>query len=455
MAIFGKTTGGGIMDVIRCDEPNYLVWKWHPEGTVAGGNNKENAIRWGSPLRVKDGSVAVFVYSDEQGFHQDYIEGPFDDILETSNLPIIANIVGLAYAGGAPFQAEVYFINLAEIIQLKFAVPYFDVFDPRFLDFGVPTAVRGVISFKITDYMQFIKLHRLDAFSLEDFRSQVKDAVSRYVKATVSNAPEENNIPVIQLERKIDTINDIVEKRIKERLNEEFGVTVSSVDISAIEIDKSSTGYKELSSVTKDLTAATAKAQTEVGIKEMKDSQKLGILERAGRAFVDIKEDAYARRKKTQTANFSAYQTEAQEHVGVAGAEGLGKMGSGDGSGGGMNPASMMTGMVVGSTIGQNIAGAMSGVMQKLSPSKEDEAENDSTPPPIPKIQYHVALNGNAEGPYDMSTIELMIKDGKINDSTLVWKEGLEDWVKAEDEEAIATLILANTQQSPPPIPQQ
>lgn len=450
MGIIGKRTGGGFMDVIRCDEPSYLVWKWHPEGTQAGKNNKENSIRWGSPLRVKDGSVAVFVYSDETGLHQDYIEGPFDDIVETKNLPVIAGIVGLAYAGGTPFQAEVYFINLAEIIQLKFAVPFFDVFDPRFLDYGVPTAVRGTISFKITDYMDFIRLHRLDTFTLEDFRSQIRDAVSRYVKATVANAPESYNIPVIQIERKIDLVNDIVEERLKNRLQSEFGVTVSSVDISAIEIDKASAGYKQLKEVTKDLTTATLKAQTEVGIKEMRDSQKLGIFEKAGRAFVDIKEDAYARHKKTQAANFDVYQVEAQEHVGVEGAKGLGKMGSGNG--GGINPASMMAGIAVGGTIGQNIAGAMNGVIQKINPTKT-EPEASVTPPPIPQVKYHVAINGSAEGPFDLATIKNMIGEGKLSGETLVWKQGMEGWVKAESEDVIAEMIREKDAQTPPPIP--
>ena len=60
MALLKKTKG--LMDVIRCDEPSYLIWKWHPSGTQLGANDRENAIRWRSSLRVKDGEVAVFVY---------------------------------------------------------------------------------------------------------------------------------------------------------------------------------------------------------------------------------------------------------------------------------------------------------------------------------------------------------------------------------------------------------
>jgi hypothetical protein len=73
MALFGKKNEGGLLDVIRCDEETYLIWKWRPRhaGMAAGADvnesKKENAIRWGSSLRVKDGEVAVFVYKQKDG----------------------------------------------------------------------------------------------------------------------------------------------------------------------------------------------------------------------------------------------------------------------------------------------------------------------------------------------------------------------------------------------------
>lgn len=262
MALFDKNNRkGGFMDEIRCDEPSYLIWKWHPSGVQSGQTVRENSIRWGSSLRVKDGEVAVFVYKQKDGTMQDFIVGPFDQTIKTANFPILASIVGLAYEGGTPFQAEVYFINLARVIQVKFAVPYFDVYDPRFADFGVPVAVRGTVSFGIADYREFIKLHRLSEFNLEDFQRQIRDAVSRYVKDTVANAPASHNIPLVQIETKTATINDAVEYDISERLKETFGVVVSGVDIGAIEIDKSSDGYRELMGVTKDIAGATVKAK--------------------------------------------------------------------------------------------------------------------------------------------------------------------------------------------------
>ena len=251
MAFFNKNNRtGGFMDEIRCDEPSYLIWKWHPSGSQSGENNRENSIRWGSSLRVKDGEVAVFVYKQKDGTMQDFIVGPYDQIIKTANFPVLASIVGLAYEGGTPFQAEVYFINLAQIIQVKFGVPFFDVYDPRFADFGVPVSVRGTISFKISDYREFIKLHRLTDFNLEDFQQQIRDAVVRYVKDIVANAPAANDIPLVQIETKTSQINDVVEYDVSERLRENFGVIVSGVDLSAVELDKSSDGYKQLMAVT-------------------------------------------------------------------------------------------------------------------------------------------------------------------------------------------------------------
>ena len=208
MGLFSRKSEGGLMDVIRCDEQEYLVWKWRPAGAALNETKRENAIRYGSSLRVKDGEVAVFVYKQNDGSSMDFIEGPHDQTIKTENFPILSSIVGLGFGGSSPFQAEIYFINLSGVMQIRFAVPYFDVFDPRFLDFAVPMAARGTITFNVTDYRSFIKLHRLINFDLDQFKAQVKDAVTKYVKGVIANIPSDHGIPVLQIERKLLQINE-------------------------------------------------------------------------------------------------------------------------------------------------------------------------------------------------------------------------------------------------------
>ena len=432
MGLFDRNKkNGGFMDQIRCDEPSYLIWKWHPAGAQPN-NNRENAIRWGSSLRVKDGEVAVFVYKQKSGIMQDFIEGPYDQIIKTANFPVLASIVGLAYEGGTPFQAEIYFINLAQIIQTKFAVPFFDVYDPRFLDFGVPVAVRGTINFRISNYRAFIKLHRMDNFSLNDFQLQIRDAVSRYVKNAVANAPADHNIPVVQIERKTMQITELVEEDLKQRLSDNFGVSVSGIDIGTIEIDKTSDGYHQLMKVTQDMAAATVQAQTAVNIKEMLDKQRIEAENYAETLRIQREESQYAQRKQTQSANFAAYQVEKQAEVGVAGANALGQMGSngaGDVSGGGFNPASMMAGMAIGGAMGQNIAGTMNNMMAGMN----QPVQAGVTPPPVPNVAYRVAANGQATGPFDLTVLKQMIAMGQFTADSLVWKQGMTLWEAAKN----------------------
>lgn len=437
MGILGKPKVNGLMDVIRCDEPSYLIWKWHPKVSLPGDDNRENAIRWGSSLRVKDGEVAIFAYSNPNGYIYDAFVGPCDAKLSTKNLPVLANIIGAFYAGNSPFQAEVYFINLARIIQVKFGVPFFDVYDPRFLDFGVPVAVRGTISFQISNYEEFIKLNRLQNFSLEDFQKQIRDTITRYVKDTVANAPASHNIPVVQLESKTAQINDAIEYDIKERLKENFGVVVSGVDVGAIEIDKSSEGYRQLMAVTKDVTTIKIEAETQDYMERLR---------------IQREEGQYAQHKQTQSANIGAFQVEKQAEVGMAGAEALGHMGdSGAGSvdlGGGsvgFNPAAMMAGLTVGGTVGQNIAGTMSGIMAGVNQS----VQMGTTPPPIPIVTYHVAVSGQATGPYDINTLAQMATVGQFSADSLVWKAGMSQWAKAETVDELKD-IFTNIPPAPP-----
>ncbi|MDE7284326.1 MAG: SPFH domain-containing protein [Lachnospiraceae bacterium] len=445
MGLFNKT--GGFMNIIRCDEPSYLIWKWHPACSRSEFNKRENEIRWGSSLRVKDTEVAVFVYKQEDGVMQDFIVGPFDQTIKTANFPVLASIVGLAYDGDTPFQAEVYFINLARIIQVKFGVPFFDVYDPRFADFGVPVAVRGTVSFRIEDYREFIKLHRLISFNLDDFQQQIRDVVSRYVKDVVANAPAVHDIPLVQIESKTAQINDVLEYDLGERLKETFGVVVSGIDIGAIEIDKSSEGYRQLMAVTKDVATATVKAETEAKVKDIAAKQRIEAEHYAESLRIQREEGQYAQHKQTQSANIGAFQVEKQAEVGIAGANALGQMGAngaGDinlsgGEGTGFNMAAMMASMAVGGAVGQNIAGFMNNMMSGINQT----VQSGVTPPPIPVTSYYVAANGQAIGPCEINDLKQMVASGELSANSLVWRAGMNEWVRADSVEEFKELFHA------------
>ena len=169
---------------------------------------------------------------------------------------------------------------------------------------------------------------------------------------------------------------------------------------------------------------------------------------------IQREEAQYAQHKQTQSANFAAFQTEKQAEVGVAGADALGKMGAngagginiGDGGSTGFNPAAMMAGMALGGAVGQNMAGMMNNMMSGMNPQN-----TGAVPPPVPTVQYHVVVNGQAAGPFDVATLTQMAASGQLTRTSLVWKAGMADWVKAETVEELKD-VLGNVVPPVPPL---
>ena len=427
MGLFDRKKEGGLMDVIRCDQEDYLVWKWRPSGE-ANSTKKENAIRYGSSLRVKDGEVAIFVYNKDGGQMMDYIMGPHDQKIETANFPVLTSIVGSLWGGNTPFQAEIYFINLQGNNHVRFAVPYFDVADPRFPDFTVPVAVRGSITFNLTDYKQFIKLNRLIDFDLEKFGQQIKGAVTKFVKNFVANCPLDNNIPVLQLERKVEEISDLIQARLKGVFEDDFGVNLKRFDISAIEIDKESENYAEFIHLTKE--------------------------QQTRRAEIDTEQYERVSKLSAESQFIQAHAINQQADVLKTAAQSMGQMGGMDLGGGGMNPAGMMMGMAMGGAMGQQMAGMMNGFGQTAQPQQPTQAPpmpgGAPVPPPMPSaVQYMVAINGQQYGPYNMQQMQQMAQSGQINAQVLVWAQGMPQWVTAGSVPELAQLFMA----TPPPMP--
>lgn len=444
MGLFGNKSEGGFLDVIRCDEQEYLIHKWRPSGE-ANSTKKENAIRYGSSLRVKEGELAVFVYKQKDGSVQDFIEGPFDQTIKTANFPVLSNIVGAAFGGESPFQAEIYFINLAGNNQIRFGVPYFNVYDPRFLDFGVPVAARGTITFNITDYKSFIKLTRLINFELDDFKKSIKDALTKNIKGIITNIPESNNIPVLQMERKILEINDLIKPRLQDALENDFGVNLKRFDLATLDFDKESEEYQKLVKVTREQQEKTTVAQTDVGIKNLEDTQRINAENMQETLKIQREEMQRAQKLTTESQNMSAHQLNQQTEVAKTAADSLGKMGSGGGGAGGtMDPGSMMASMAMGGAVGSGMAGMMGNMMSGMN-------QQQNTPPPAPSVSYMVANNGQQAGPFTLDQLKQFAASGEFTKQTHVWKQGMDNWQQAGDVQELASVFMGSTPPPPPP----
>src|SRR5829696_488685 len=72
-------------------------------------------FRLGSQLIVRESQAAVF-FRDGKALD---VFGPGRHTLSTMNIPLLANLISIPFGGTSPFRAEVYFVNLADLIDMK------------------------------------------------------------------------------------------------------------------------------------------------------------------------------------------------------------------------------------------------------------------------------------------------------------------------------------------------
>ena len=505
MALFGKKTDtdglvgkvrgskeGGIMDMIRCDEKDFLIWKWRPDaGRVVGGSKKENSIRYGSSLRVRPGQAAVFLYQNKGEY--DIITGPYDDIIRTDNMPVLASIIGLAYKGGTPFQAEIYYINLARGMELPFTIPYFRVIpsEPEYKAYNIEVAVKGAMAFQIpTDPMMvkyFLECWGTSDTTMREFSEKVKTLLTQEIKQIVTNAPKDTGIFIMHFNQLIGEIGHYILSRVQERIMQRFGVFASDIMIEDIRYDEDSESFQRLKRLTEDqaqiynlenekttllsfqiqretmrtdadIRNQTAKEMAGMQMEHMRDAMERMREESQYAQHLQSEQAAKQAGLGSESAYINAHSINKQAEVLKTGMENIGQMGSMNfgGGDGHMNPAGMMTGMMMGAAMGQQVGGMMNQMGQTMQQGMAGAVKPQATPPPIPTPQqsiFYLAINDAQYGPCDINALSQMLAAGQINGDTLAWCDGMPAWQPMKLIPALSALFGPPPGAVPPPIP--
>ena len=110
-------------------------------------------------------------------------------------------------------------------------------------------------------------------------------------------------------------------------------------------------------------------------------------------------------------------------------------------AGGGM---SMGMGFAMANQMGQG--------MNQPQQQPQQQAAPAAVPPPLPsQTNYHIAINGQTQGPMPVSDIKNLVAQGTVTRDTLVWTESMANWTKAGEVNEVNSLFAA----TPPPLPPQ
>lgn len=356
--------------------------------------------------------------------------------------------------------------NLSKGSQLNFAIPYFDIFDPRLQDYGVPVSVHGAVVYAIEDMDLFHSVNRNEGYSDETFKNKLRGQLTKFIKSVVSNAPSDAQIPVVQIERKIFEISELIQQRVTPQVEKLFGITIRSLDITGINVDKESRGYRELKALTaelekermmaqhnaqisnfnlnNDLQQDMLKKQSELNLDAMGRKQELDLggqeeLQRMNlenqRETMRIQREEMQRASRLQTEQTFMGAHQANLNAGVLN----------NATDNGINAFRQQT---IGG--GMNNMGQMGGAPQM--PGQKGMGGAPQMPgmgAAVPQVQYYIGINGQQYGPCDWNKLQQLVQQGQLTQQSYVWKNGMAQWEFAGNVAELAPLFQGTAPQMP------
>ncbi len=168
-------------------------------------------IRLGSQLVVKENQVAVFFRDGKVA--DMFTAGRYT--IQTANIPILINLLGLAFDGKSPFRAEVYFVNMRTFTDMKFGTKEPIVYRDK--EFGmVRLRAFGTYTMRVQDPRLFV--NQIVATKGLFQSDEIKDFLRDVILSRLADLLGERMKTILDL----PAVYDEVGLELKERVMKDF-----------------------------------------------------------------------------------------------------------------------------------------------------------------------------------------------------------------------------------------
>ena len=383
-----------IWDMLKGEFIDVIDWTDDTRDTmVYRFQRRDNAIKYGAKLTVREGQAAVFVH-----------EGQLADVfqpglyqLETNNMPIMTTLQSWDHGFSSPFKSEIYFVSTRRFQDLKWGTK--NPIMMRDPEFG-PVRMRafGTYSIRVADPGLFLQevVGTDGEFTVDEVQFQLRNVVvSRF-----SNALASSGIPVLDLAANTDQMAEYLQKRIAPEIAA-YGIEIPSLFVENVSLPEA--------------------------VEQAMDKRtSMGVIGDLGK--------------------YAQFQAAESMRAAAENPSGGGGMGAGLGMGMGMAMANQMA---TPSPWGQAPQPSPWG----QAPAQPAPAAAAPPPPPPPPVEvvYHIAEAGQTTGPFSLASLGRMVAEGKFTRETLVWSAGMQGWTAASEVDALARLFTVAPPPPPPP----
>ncbi len=212
--------------------PDVFAWK-HP-------NSELNC--W-TQLIVAESQEAIFVRNGQIAD----VFGPGKYQLSSDNLPILQKLVNIPFGGVSPFSAEVWFINKAFSLDIKWGTtspiqiqdPKYKVFVPlrAFGQFGIQVSDSKRFLVKLVGTMRFFNKNTLTDFFRGLYITRVKDSLS--------TALVESKVSILEINAHLNELSEALGNSLRGTL-ESYGISLTGFYVNDINVPENDPAVKQL-----------------------------------------------------------------------------------------------------------------------------------------------------------------------------------------------------------------
>lgn len=222
-----------IIEVVKYNGgPNELVWKYP----------NEELGTW-TQLIVNQTQEAILV----EGGRMLNLFGPGRHTLTTDNIPILKDLFKIPFGGRSPFTAEVWFINKAHHLDVRWGTPSpVQLQDPKFGIF-VPVRANGVFGIQVTNSaLLYTKLiGTMPGLNEDTLVKYFRGLYITKIKDTISSYLVDKQIGILEINAHISELSEHIKQDLQPVIAE-YGASLVSFFVNEVSVPEDDDGVKQL-----------------------------------------------------------------------------------------------------------------------------------------------------------------------------------------------------------------
>jgi len=209
------------------------VLKFNSDASIFAWKHPNSELATWTQLLVNESQEAVLL---KNGQITD-VFGPGRHVLSTDNIPVLQKIINLPFGGRSPFSAEVWFINHAFSLDIKWGTTTpIQVQDPKYGVF-VPLRAFGQFGIQIEDSRRFlIKLvGTMPFFNKDTLTDYFKGLYITRVKDRLSSCLVSSKISVLEINSHLNEISKFLAEELEAEFSE-YGIKIENFFVNDINV---------------------------------------------------------------------------------------------------------------------------------------------------------------------------------------------------------------------------